>query len=157
MSEDEQRTVRREIKPDGTEIKEYASRSLFGALTKHPIVSGVLTTLSAGGIVWLLSVGGFVTNAAYAEDQGKLDQIITLIMGTDAKQTSARKHAVLDAQVTNAKQRIEELTLYIEAAPDSPLASTRTANIRRLGLIISDAELEKAELMRQEAEAAGEL
>ncbi len=119
---------------------------------KHPgaILSGATATLLAATIIWLFTVGGFVTNKAYAEDNKKLDQIITLINKTDANQTSERKHSVLDATITISRRRIEELTLYIEAAPESPLASTRNANVRRLEDLIDEAKLEKDELLRVE-------
>lgn len=119
---------------------------------KHPgvVVSGAAATLLAAAFIWLFTVGGFVTNQAYADDNKKLDQIITLITKTDANQTSERKHATLDATITSSEHRIEELTLYIEAAPDSPLAATRQANVRRLRGVMQQAKRSKNELLRIE-------
>ena len=114
------------------------------------VVSGVAGTLLSAAAIWIFTVGGFVTNKAYADDNKKLDQIITLITKTDANQTSERKHATLDAAITNSERRIEELTLYIEADPMAALAATRKANVRRLQGVISDAKRDKNELLRVE-------
>ena len=107
---------------------------IFGPTAKT-IFTGVATTLTAAILISVWSVGGFVTAAAYAADQGKLDTIIKLIKNTDKAQTRDRKREALDAAITNAEQRVEELELYIASDPSSPLTSARQANIRRLNNI----------------------
>lgn len=101
-------------------------------LTKHPIISTVASAIILGTVSWLLSVDGFVTHQAYAADQDKLDHIIALIKTTDANQTYARQREALNATITDAERRIEELELYLEADPGSALTRARRANIRRL-------------------------
>ena len=149
MSSDD-RTVRSTQRPDGTTVKEYGRTHTTTAFLKaNPLMMSLVTAGILGAFGWVFSVGGFVTNAAYAEDSSKLDTIITLIGAVDERQTDSRKHAALDAEIQTAESRIDELTLYVEGDPDSALTPARKANIRRYISVIKEAKREKAELERE--------
>ena len=113
------------------------------------ITAGVLTTLISAAVLWLFSVGGVVTWEAYAADQDRLDEIVDLIRETGARQTYERRLSALDRVITDAEQRIEELRIYIETDPSSTLTTARQANVRRLQLIVAQAQRDKRALERQ--------
>ena len=148
MSDD--RTVRSERRPDGTVVKDYTTPKTGGMawLRNNPFATTLATAAVLGASSWVFTVGGFVTNVAYAEDQDKLDTIIELIGHVDEKQTESREHAALDAEIGAAESRIEELELYVDGDPESKLTSARKSNIRRYNNIIKEAKREKAELER---------
>ena len=112
-----------------------------GQLTRT-ILAGVAITVVASALIGLWSAGGFVTRAAYAQDQAKLDRIIDLIESSGV----TTRRAALDAEITGAERRIEELQLYLEADPGGSLAVARRANIRRLETIRQEAIRRKAAL-----------
>lgn len=108
------------------------------------ILVGASTTLAAAAVVWVFTVGGFVTHQAYAEDQNKLDQIIDIL-------TYQQERKSLDDKITNAEQRMEEVQFYIDAAPESELKAARQNNHRRLKNLKIQYEREKESLDQMRA------
>lgn len=123
----------------------------MGLINRNTVATSVAGTLLAAALIGLWNSGGFVTAAAYAADQGKLDQIIQLI--ADGRRQAQRE--ALNAEITTTERRIEELQLYIDADPDAALTSARQANIRRLQNLKSEAEREVQALDKAAPGAAG--
>ncbi len=86
----------------------------------------VAGTITAAAAIGLWNVGGFITSEAYAEDQGKLDQIIQLLTYSQDRKTLVDKIKSLDGDISDAKA-------YYDATPDdAEIRYARKARYDRL-------------------------
>ncbi|MGI9249905.1 MAG: hypothetical protein ACR2PR_01735 [Pseudohongiellaceae bacterium] len=109
------------------------------------IGAGVATTVTAAAIIGLWSVGGFVTNQAYAEDQHKLDTIIELLTYTQERKALVSKISNLNGDVSDAKA-------YLDATdPDADIYTARHSRWNRLNTDLTNATLALDELDMERA------
>ena len=108
------------------------------------IATSVASTVIAAGAIGLWTVGGFVTGNAYAEGQGKLDQIIQLLTYSQERKALVEKIKSLDGDISDAKA-------YYDATPeDAEIRYARKARYDRLVRERTGAQEDLAQLDKME-------